>query len=385
MKGPVGGRFSPSTASLRLTRPSRILRCKFSREERLAPHSGSLLNPEVKNILLVRTDRIGDVILSLPMLPLLKRRFPGAAISVLVRQYTRELVEHHSCVDEVLIYENEGSIASLWSMLLEIRARKFDAAIIPYPRFRPTLILFLAGIRIRVGSGYRWYSFLFNRRIYEHRKDARRHEVEYNLNLLSVLGVDPASSPEFEIRAQPSAEAAIDSLLRTKGIGPGDRFAVLHPGSGGSARDWPAANFSKLGNRISSGLGLKLVVTGGKGEEVLANLTAGGIVPHAISFAGILSLGEMAALLRRASVFVSNSTGPMHIAAVVGTPVVAFFPPILQCSPVRWGPYTKKKRVFVADNGTCPLCEGGPCRSNVCMEQIDVQKVFEATKDLINE
>ena len=85
----------------------------------------------MKNILLVRTDRIGDVVLSLPMLPLLRRRFPGAKISVMVRQYTRELVEHHSCVDEVLVYEHEDNLASLWTMLKTVRGKKFDAAIIP--------------------------------------------------------------------------------------------------------------------------------------------------------------------------------------------------------------------------------------------------------------
>jgi len=355
------------------------------READPAPHVGILLNPEVKNILLVRTDRIGDVILSLPMLPLLKRKFPGASITVLVREYTRELVERHSCVDEVLVYENEGSIASLWSMLLSIREKKFDVAIIPYPRFRPTLILFLAGIRVRVGSGYRWYSFLYNKRIYEHRKDARRHEVEYNLNLLSALSIDPASSPEFEFRTEPSSERAVDSILAGKGLGKGEKFAVLHPGSGGSARDWPAVNFTELGNRISEELGLKIVVTGGKEESALVSMTAGGLGSPAVTFAGDLSLGELAALLRRAVVFISNSTGPMHIAAVVGTPVVAFFPPIIQCSPVRWGPYSGKKRIFVADNGACPLCKGSDCRSNVCMDQIEVGKVYDAVKELINE
>ena len=166
---------------------------------------GIVLNDDVKNILLVRIDRIGDVILSLPMLPLLKRRFPNATISVLMRQYTRELVEHHSCVDEVLVYEHEDSLRSLWAILREIRKRHFDIAIIPYPRFRPALILFFAGIRTRVGSGYRWYSFLFNRRVFEHRKDAKRHEAEYNLNLLRPLGIEAQGEPEFEFSISPSA------------------------------------------------------------------------------------------------------------------------------------------------------------------------------------
>ncbi len=340
---------------------------------------------EVKNILLVRTDRIGDVVLSLPMLPLLRRRFPGAKISVMVRQYTRELVEHHSCVDEVLVYEHEDSLASLWSILKIIRSKRFDAAIIPYPRFRPTLILFLAGIRLRVGSGYRWYSFLFNRRVFEHRKDARRHEVAYNINLLGALGITPNEEPRFEFMIPPPAQEVADSWLARNGIVASEGFAILHPGSGGSARDWPAEKFSALANRIRVDLSLKIVVTGGKGEEGLVGEVVRGIDGSSYPAVGEFSLMELGALVRRAKLFVSNSTGPMHIAAVVGTPVVAFFPPILQCSPVRWGPYTKKKRLLVANNVTCPLCKGSPCRSNVCMDQISVAAAFTAAKEVLHE
>jgi heptosyltransferase-3 len=339
----------------------------------------------VKNILLVRIDRIGDVILSLPMLPLLKRRYPNAAISVLVRPYTRELVEHHSCVDGVLTYEREDSLRSLWSVLREIRKRRFDIAIIPYPRFRPALLLFLAGVPVRVGSGYRWYSVLFNRRVFEHRKDAKRHEAEYNLNLLRPLGIDERQEPEFEFSVSPSARSAVNLLLTEKSIAPDERFVILHPGSGGSARDWSVENFSRLGSRLQERLGVKVVVTGGKGEESLVQKVIAGMAGTPAAIAGMLSLTELGELIRRAKVFVSNSTGPMHIAAAVGTPVVAFFPPIIQCSPVRWGPYTRKKKVFVADNNSCRLCKGSPCRSNVCMDQIHADEVCTAIKEFLNE
>ena len=344
-----------------------------------------VLNDDVKNILLVRIDRIGDVILSLPMLPLLRRHFPNATISVLMRQYTRELVGHHSCVDEVLIYEHENKISSLLAILKKIRERRFDVAIIPYPRFRPALLAFFAGIRLRIGSGYRWYSFLFNRRVFEHRKDARRHEVEYNLNLLRPLGIDVYGEPEFEFSISPSACDAVDSLLADNSISPEEKFIILHPGSGGSARDWSAENFSKLANELPPRLGVKVIVTGGKGEEPLVQKIIGGITTKPFAVVGKLSLMELGALIRRAKVFVSNSTGPMHIAATVGTPVVAFFPPIVQCSPVRWGPYTQKKKVFLADNKRCVLCKGLPCRSNVCMDQITVDEVFFAIKEFLDE
>jgi len=340
---------------------------------------------DVKNILLVRIDRIGDVILSLPMLPLLKRRYPNAAISVLVRPYTRELVEHHSCVDEVLTYEHEDSLHSLRSVLHEIRKRRFDIAIIPYPRFRPALLLFLAGVPVRVGSGYRWYSLLFNRRVFEHRKDAKRHEAEYNLNLLRPLGIEEPKEPQFEFSVSSGAKSAIDALLLEKSIPPGGKFVILHPGSGGSAREWSAESFSRLGSQLQERMGVSVVVTGGKGEEGLVQKVVAGMAGTPAAIAGRLSLTELGELIRRAKVFVSNSTGPMHIAAAVGTPVVAFFPPIIQCSPVRWGPYTRKKKVFTADNNSCRLCKGGACRSNVCMDQIDVDRVYVAIINFLDE
>ena len=345
---------------------------------------GIVLNDNVKNILLVRIDRIGDVILSLPMLPLLKRRYPNARISVLMRQYTRELVEQHSCVDEVLVYEHESSFRSLWAILREIRKRHFDIAIIPYPRFRPALILFLAGIRIRVGSGYRWYSFLFNRRVFEHRKDAKRHEAEYNLSLLRPLGIEARGEPEFEFSISPSACDSVDTMLAGNSVSLQDKFIILHPGSGGSSRDWSAENFSKLGNEVQRRLGVKVIVTGGKGEERLVEEVVAGMSEPPLAVVGKVSLMELGALIRRARVFISNSTGPMHIAAIVGTPVVAFFPPIVQCSPVRWGPYTDKKKIFLAGNKACLLCKGSPCRSNVCMAQITVDEVFFAIKEFLD-
>jgi ADP-heptose:LPS heptosyltransferase len=346
---------------------------------------GIVVNDNVKNILLVRIDRIGDVILSLPMLPLLKRRYPNARISLLMRRYTRELVAQHSCVDEVLLYEHEGSLRSLWAILREVRQGRFDVAIIPYPRFRPALLLFLAGIRIRVGSGYRWYSFLFNKRVFEHRKDSRQHEAEYNLHLLRPLGIEAQGEPDFEFSISPSACESVDSMLAAHSVSSQEKFIILHPGSGGSSRDWSAENFSKLGSEVHRRLGVKVIVTGGKGEEGLVEEVVTGMTGSPLAVAGKFSLMELGALIRRAKVFVSNSTGPMHIAAIVGTPVVAFFPPIVQCSPVRWGPYARKKKIFLADNKICVLCEGSPCRSNVCMDQITVDNVFSAIKELLDE
>ncbi|MDE3058920.1 MAG: glycosyltransferase family 9 protein, partial [Bacteroidota bacterium] len=340
-----------------------------------------VVNSDIRNILLVRTDRIGDLILSLPLLPALKRNFPGAKISMLVRQYTRELVAGHSCVDEILIYEHEDSIASLWGTLRQIRSRHFDLVIIPYPRLRITTLMFLAGIPVRVGTGYRWYSVFFNRRVFEHRKDAKRHEVEYNLNLLKAIHADSPQPPQFEFNIPKEAEIAVEKLLLENEVN--GAFAVLHPGSGGSAREWSPEKFSALGDMLHEQLNFFIVITGSENERVLVEKVTAGMNARAVNAAGKLSLRQLGALYKRAAAYISNSTGPLHIAAIVGTPVVALYPPMIQCSPRRWGPYTTAKKIFTADNKTCPLCRGGACQSNVCMEQISVQDVFTAVTELL--
>lgn len=336
---------------------------------------------EVKRILLIRTDRIGDVVLSLPMLPVLKGHYPAAEISVMVRKYTRDLVAHHPDVSEIILWEQNGERSVPFYVEL-LRKKKFDIVIIPYPRFLLALIVFLAGIPVRVGTGYRWYSFLFNAKVYEHRKDARRHESEYNLNLLQAIGIERRDEPQFDLPIPADVQEKVDARLAVDGVG---RFAVLHPGSGGSARDWPPDRFAGLGDALRSSLDLTIVLTGSDGEGALTAAVASRMNAVPVDYTGKFSLLELGALFKRSAVFVSNSTGPLHIASAVGAPVAAMYPPIVQCSPVRWGPYTRSKRIFTADARLCALCKGGPCRSNVCMEQITIEEVVTAIRELLNE
>ena len=335
-----------------------------------------------KNILIVRTDRIGDVVLSLPLIHVLRSNFPTARISFLVRSYTKEIVEGHPDLDEVVLYDEEGTNKSFLTMASELRRSHFDLAIVAFPRFRIALLLFFARVITRVGSGYRWYSFLFTERVYEHRKTAEKHEYEFNLSLVRQLGcvVGQDDTPRMNVR-ESAGKVALEERKRI-GIVPKDTVVVLHPGSGGSARDWSAANFRSLAATLA-GFGWKVVVTGARGEERLVDQVAGGSSGRIVTSVGRLSLSPLAAFLQMADLFVSNSTGPLHIAAAVGTPVIGFYPPIVACSPQRWGPVTKKKAVFVPTPESCPLCKGGVCRSNVCMDQITVQQVVDAARQLV--
>ena len=247
---------------------------------------------------------------------------------------------------------------------------------------RTQLLIRCAGIPVRVGTGYRWYSLLFNRRVFEHRKTAEKHESEYNVSLLGGLGLQSQSTPLAHLTIPDGARREAVRIRTSKGFAEADQIAVLHPGSGGSARDWSPENFGQLGARLAD-MGMRVLVTGGWGErELVARACRASGLPLATSVAE-MDLLTLAALLSTVSLFVSNSTGPLHIAAAVGVPVIAFYPPIIQCSPRRWGPLAERKVIFEADAAKCPRCHGGACQGSDCMDLITVEEVAEAARGLL--
>src|SRR6185369_4106549 len=122
------------------------------------------------------------------MARVLRARFPGAHVAMLIRRYTRELVEDCREVDHIHYYDDGGKLVPLVKLASMLRSCRFDIVFHTYPRFRLSLITWFAGIPVRVGTGYRWYSFLFNKKVYDHRKTAEHHELEYNLRLLDATG-----------------------------------------------------------------------------------------------------------------------------------------------------------------------------------------------------
>jgi len=333
----------------------------------------------LQNILVVRTDRIGDVILTLPTVEALKSNFPNAHVTMLVSSYTSTLVED---IAGILLYDRDGEKKPFFEMLGEIQNAHFDAVITAHPRFRIALLLRLAGIPIRIGTGYRWYSFLFNKRIYEHRKTAEKHEAEYNLSLLKGLGLRTYLEPRAKIIISRQQEKTAFDIRQSLGISDADHMALLHPGSGRSARDWKPECFVRLAAELAK-LDHRVVITGGVKEEALVNRVAHEAGNNVKPFISKLNLKEFAAFIQTAKLFVANSTGPLHIAAAVGTPVIGFYPPLRVMSPKRWGPLTDKKAVFVPDPALCPRCKGGKCQGNDCMDQISVDQVIEAAIKLM--
>jgi len=339
---------------------------------------------EPKNILIVRTDGIGDVVLSLPLAGLIKKYYPDCKVTFLLRNYTKELTDEHPNINEVIIIkENNGKIP-VSSNVNQLKKKSFDSCIVVYPTLVTALIVYLSRINIRVGSGYRWYSFLFNRRVYEHRKYAEKHELEFNVSLLKIFGINESVTPnnvKFDIKINPTTLDSVKKKLSNYGVDLTKKIIIAHPGSGGSAVDLPLEKFAEI---VSSLINLEkaaVIVTGSENEKEICDLISGD--SNVVKLAGKLNLSELAALISCCSVFISNSTGPIHIAAALGIFTIGFYPKILACSAKRWGPYTTKKAVFLPEI-ECENCTREQCERIDCMNSINYEGVIkEVKKELI--
>ncbi|NWF87887.1 MAG: glycosyltransferase family 9 protein [Ignavibacteriaceae bacterium] len=339
---------------------------------------------EPKNLLIVRTDRIGDVILSLPLAEIIKKHFPKCKITYLLRDYTECLANNHPFIDQIIILKEKSGKALINSNCHELRKHKFDSSIIVYPTFLTALITFLSGIKNRIGTGYRWYSFLFNYKIFEHRKYAEKHELEYNVNLLKAFGINEelnTNSIHFNLNVPADGEFKVEKLLNENRVDTRLPIIIIHPGSGGSAIDLPIASFLELVKIISEKLKAAIIITGSQSEKKLCDqLTINNSVKN---FAGMLRLSDLIALINKSSLFISNSTGPIHIAAALGKSTIGFYPKILSCSAKRWGPYSNKTRIFIPTID-CKNCTRKQCEKLNCMNSINMKDVFYEVQNLIN-
>jgi heptosyltransferase-2 len=198
----------------------------------------------------------------------------------------------------------------------------------------------------------------------------------------SLCGKNNDLSPDFFLTdaEKKETEKVLRSLaLNSKG------FVVIHPGSGGSARDWPLRSFASLADAVETRLNRRVVVTGGPDETDLVSRMTSLMRKRPTTMVGSLGIRQLGAVLSESAVVVTNSTGPMHLATAVHTPVVAMFCPMDGCSPGRWGPLGGESIVLMPQVPTCRRCTGEKCSYYDCMEKVSVEEVLGAVERLLLE
>jgi heptosyltransferase-2 len=296
----------------------------------------------VRRLLVVRDDRLGDLVLSLPAVDALRRTYPGARMGLVVRPDLAPLARMVPALDEVLEAHTDRA-----------RLRREIA------RFEPDLLVCIsrsagiawsavrAGVRERVGTGYQFYSPLFTRTVGERRRAGGRHETEYALSFAHRAGA-PGGAEVFALAVPDDATAAVADWLETRGLdGP---IAVLHPGSGGSCPRWPVRHFAELAALLRAE-GARVVFTTGPEDAWCAEALDASSRPVREVPRFRADIDRLPALLRSAALVVSNSTGPLHLAAALGTPTLGIYAPWPTCGVARWGPYASNGWAVAAE---CP-------------------------------
>lgn len=281
----------------------------------------------MEKILVIRPDRIGDLILALPVASAIKRHLSNIHISMLVSAYAAPVLRHHPEVDAVLTVSDQDTVSSLTERL---RVEEFDVALHVFPTPKIALATFLARIPKRIGSIYRYYSPLFNKPIWENRRPSIRHEAEYNISMLKHLGLTTKVSP-------PHLYLSEQEVQRGKcliGSAP-NPIIILHPGAiTNSERNWPLSKYFTLGNQLIR-QDYTVVITGVEEEK---SLLKDYLVPPFIDLVGKLSLRELMAVIAASDLVISAATGAMHIAASFRIPTISFFTDIRRHHPRRWHP-----------------------------------------------
>ncbi|TLY22762.1 MAG: glycosyltransferase family 9 protein [Nitrospirae bacterium] len=318
------------------------------------------------NVLLVRPDGIGDEILSLPVATALRRMMPGARLSFLSSAYAAPVLAHHPDLDEVLTVTGQERLGEL----VRLFKRNVDAAIFLKPFRRLMTAAWLARVPLRVGTGYRWYSFLLNRRVYEHRSDFSRHESAYNLGLLRGLGLFPGEVTPPRLVVTDKEREWGRSLL-----GESSRLrVVVHPG-GFSSRLWKPVHYRNLVLHLAQA-GREVLLTGNAAERDKFRMEAGiSQWPNGVrDLMGTLTIRQLMAVITESHAVVSLATGPMHLAAALGIPTVSIFDPRRNNSPTRWQPLGTGV-VLKPEVPTCEKCIYEACPYWDCLDRITVETV----------
>ena len=330
-------------------------------------------------ILISRTDRLGDLILALPLVETIKMRYPECPVDVLASLYASPILENNDRIDNIVRVLNAQLVSNKRyrkEVLNGIAQQEYKVVVVLYPDRQISRLFYKAGIPNRVGTAGRFHSVFFNHHVFHSRRSNKKHESEYNLDFLEFFrDGDTVKTPTV----YPTEKEKRNARRILGDLKVGERFVVLHPGSGGSAEPWPLEHFITLYEGLAK-QGYEVVITGSEdeGRDIAAASERQNIAVKTIT--GETDLRTLVAILSLASVVVANSTGPLHLAAAVGTGVVGLYPGKQVMSPVRWGPMGGDDRIILPTVVGC-TCPQGECR---CMETIAVDRVMEEVVSLFD-
>lgn len=339
----------------------------------------------LERVLIIKPSSLGDVIHALPVASSIKRAVPGVKIDWVVSGAYAGLLEGNPDISRVIVFDRDilkgaGSISRLPRFVSELRRERYDVVLDLQGLLRSGLMALASRTKRRVGfENAREGAPLF----YDVKvpvPDPDIHAVDLYMSVLASIGIKP-SEAVFDMTVLPEDYRLAGELLAGAGIAPGEPFIAMAPSARWDTKRWPAARFVEVAILIYSGHGIKTVFVGTASDAALFDGIELGPGLHNSALFGKTSVRSLAALFKRARLVVTNDSGPMHIAAAVGTPTVAIFGPT---DPVKTGPYGRAHKVVRA-GCNCAPCMSRNCDTVKCLTGIPAGQVYDEVAKTLKE
>ena len=332
----------------------------------------------IRSILIRAVNWLGDAVMTTPAIGAVRESFPDARITVLANPLVAELFTPHDWVDEVIVYDRKGRHAGLsghFALATELRSLKFDLAILLQNAVDAAIIARLAGIPRRMGYRTDGRGVLLTHGVTVTPELKRLHHVDYYLAMLAGWGIT-SSGKGLRLTVTAGEQAAAAALLAQSGIGDGEFLLGINPGATyGSAKRWYPERFANVADELARCWGARVVITGGPGETGIAAEIEAAMAGRCLNMAGRTSVRELSALIRRCNFFITNDSGPMHLAAAFNIPLVAVFGPT---DHTTTSPYSDKS-VVVRSVTECAPCLKRECPTDHrCMTAVTADDVITA-------
>ncbi|MFH1201876.1 MAG: lipopolysaccharide heptosyltransferase II [Candidatus Omnitrophota bacterium] len=343
------------------------------------------MQKEPLRILVIRTDRIGDILLSTPVIKNLRLAYPDAYIAMMCRSYTLDIVKYNPYLNEVIAYDQDNLHKGWFSSMkfaLMLGKKKFDLALILHPTNRAHILAFFAGIPRRVGFD-RKLPFLLTQKIKDTKFEGEKHEMEYALDVLRAIGIEPKDKTPFMQISKADDDWAIE-FLKKNNVRDEELLVAINPGASCPSRRWPVERFAEVADAIIKEYNAKVLVISGPEEVGLGEKVIRLMHYPAIDASGKTTVAQLAALLKHCKLIICTDTGPMHIAATFGASVIVMFGRNQRgLSPLRWGPLAKNSTILHKEVG-CIECLAHNCtRGFKCLKAITVEDVLSAVEEIL--
>jgi len=335
-----------------------------------------------KRILIFNVNWLGDVLFSTAAIRNIRRNFPDSFIACIVPSRCYPILKGNFHLDEIIVFDEKdrhrGILAQLDFVRL-LKNKRFDTVFLLHRSFSRALICRLAGIPRRFGYHTKKRGFLLTKKIAMPKKDTL-HRIDYYLNLIEKAGLK-VEDRYTELFISDEDVEFVGNILSKDSINKDDFLVAINPGGNWLPKRWPREYWAELADRLIAEFDAKVIITGARNDFSLASAIKELMKEKPVIVCGVFNLKQLGALTKRADLFVSADTGPLHVANAAGAKrIIAIFGPT---SPEITGPYPLKNVTILRKDSGCRIpCYQVHCRDNRCMKAVTPLQVLEEARKL---